>query len=174
MNGAIRHGRIRRPGFFAVLLFSTVSLKANPISVTENPVFQIGTILTITGAILAEAICVRLLLRRWRTPRLFILWLMGMHLLTYPGFLGLLWLFDGLHPVLAVAMGEGLIVLVEGGLIYLMCRFVPSAKPELPLPSISKSLVASLAGNICSAVVIPLVMICFGLIAVSIEALTGR
>jgi hypothetical protein len=99
---------------------------------------------------------------------------MAMHLVTYPIFLGLLWLSSGKPPVLSVGVGEGLIVLIEGGLIYLMCRYVPSAKLELPLASLSKSLLASLVGNICSAVAFPLVMICFGLIAASIEAMIGR
>ncbi|MGA2280485.1 MAG: hypothetical protein ABSG80_09310 [Verrucomicrobiota bacterium] len=171
MNGSIRHGGIHRLGFLAVLLLSAVSLKANPASERFD---QLGTDITIALAILVEAICVLILLRRWRTPRLFILWLMGMHLLTYPLFLGFLWFSDGLHPAPAIAIGEGLIVLIEGGLIYLMCRFAPSAKSELPLPSVSKSLLASLAGNICSAVAFPLMMILFGLIAASIEALIGR
>ena len=46
---------------------------------------------------------------------------MGMHLVTYPIFLGLLWLSSGKPPVLSVGVGEGLIMLIEGGLIYLMC-----------------------------------------------------
>ncbi len=160
MNSVVCHGGIRRLGFLAVLLLSAVSLKANPIAIPGGPVSH-RVVFAVTLAILAEAFCVLLLLRRWRTPRLFILWLMGMHLLTYPLFLGFLWLSDGLHPALAVMMGEGLIVLIEGSLIYLMCRFVPSAKSERPLPSVSKSLLASLAGNICSAVAFPLVMIFF-------------
>ena len=157
-------------GFLAVLLLSAVSLKANPIDVTSSPIFEFGTITGITLAILAEAICIMLLLRRRRTPRLFLLWLMAMHLVTYPIFLGLLWLSSGKPPVLAVAVGEGLIVLIEGGLIYLMCRFMPSAKSEMPLPSVSKSLLASLAGNICSAVAFPLLMMLIGWIAFSIES----
>ena len=161
-------------GFLAVLLLSAVSLKADPINPASSPIFEFGTITSITLAILAEAGCIMLLLRRWRTPRLFLLWLMAMHLVTYPIFLGLLWLSSGKPPVLSVGVGEGLIVLIEGGLIYLMCRYVPSAKLELPLASLSKSLLASLVGNICSAVAFPLVMICFGLIAASIEAMIGR
>src|SRR5208282_4099114 len=121
MNGVMRDCSVRRIGFLAVLLLSAVSLKADPIDINEMPVFQSGTFIPITLAILAEAICVRLLLQRWRRPGLFILWLMGMHLLTYPLLLGLLWLSYGLHPALGVAMGEGLIVLIEGGLIYLIC-----------------------------------------------------
>jgi hypothetical protein len=173
MNGVIRDGGIRRLGFLAVMLLSTVSLKADPIDVSESPIVP-KIIFLVAFAILAEAVFILLLLRRWRTPRFFILWLMGMHLLTYPAFLGLLWFFDSLRPVLAVAMGEGLIVLIEGGLIYLLCRFAPSARVSLPMPSFLKCLFASLIGNICSAVVFPFLMILYGLIASSIEGAISR
>jgi len=165
MNRVTRHGVPRRLGFLAVLLASAVSLKADPIDVNAEPIFEFGTIVSITLAILLEAVCIWLLLRRWRTPRLFILWLVGMHLFTYPIFLGLLWLSVGTHPALAVATGEGLIVLIEGSLIYLMCRFAPSAKTALPLPSVSKALFASLIGNICSAVAFPFLTIACSWIA---------
>jgi len=92
MNG-MRYSGVHRIGFLAVLLLSVVSLKANPISAEETPVFQLGIIIPITLAILSEAICIRLLLRRWRRPGLLIPWLMVMHLLTYPLFLGWLWFF---------------------------------------------------------------------------------
>jgi hypothetical protein len=170
MNGNPRYGGLRGLGSLAVLALSTVSLKANPINPGASPVFELGTVTGITLAILAEAICIMLLLRRWRTPRWFLLWLMAMHLVTYPIFLGLLWLSSGKPPVLSVAVGEGLIVLIEGGLIYLLCRFAPSAKSEMPLPSVSKSLFVSLAGNVCSAVAFPLLMMLSGWIAFSIES----
>ncbi len=158
MNGVIRHSVTSRLGFVAVLLLSAEFVKADPVS----PSLQPKTIFTITLAILAEAVCILLMLRRCRTPRLFILWLMGMHLVTYPLFLGLLWLAKGMRPALAVGMGEGLIVLIEGGLIYLICRFASWGESGLPLPSVSKSLLASLAGNVCSAVVFPLLVILCG------------
>lgn len=170
MNSNFRCGGPRCLGFLAVLAISAVSLQANPINPGASPIFELGTITGITLAILAEAICIMLLLRRWRTPRLFLLWLMAMHLVTYPILLGLLWLSSGKPPVLSVAVGEGLIVLIEGGLIYLMCRFAPSARAEMPLPSVSKSLFVSLAGNICSAVAFPLLIMLVGWIAFSIES----
>jgi hypothetical protein len=148
----------RRLGLLAVLALSTVSLHANPISPGDSPVFQVGTIIGIALAILAEAICVILLLRRWRTPRLFLLWLIAIHLLTYPIFLALLWLSSGKPPALSLAAGEGLMVLIEGGVIYLLCRFAPSAKSQLPSPSVSRSLLASLAGNLLSLAAYPLWM----------------
>jgi hypothetical protein len=159
MNGVIRQGVTRRLGFVAALLLSAVCLNADPIIIGQGPTFQPRTIFDLSLAVLAEAVCVLLMLRRRRTPRVFILWLMAMHLVTYPLFLGWLWLADGLRPAMAVGMGEGLIVLIEGSLIYLICRFAPSGKSGLPLPSISKSLFASLAGNVCSAVAFPLLVI---------------
>ncbi len=174
MKSITRHGVPRRLGFLAVLLASAVSLKADPIDVNAEPIFEVGTIISIALAILLEAICICLLLRHWRTPRLFILWLVGMHLITYPIFLGLLWLSVGAHPALAVATGEGLIVLIEGGLIYLMCRFPPSAKSGLPVPSISKSLFVSLIGNICSAAAFPLVTMLTTWLAYTIESALSR
>lgn len=170
VNAAIRHDGFRRLGFLAVLLLSVISSKADPIDIGESPVFQFGTIFAITAAILLEVVCIWLLLRRKRTPRLFILWLMGMHLLTYPIFLGLLWLAIGVHPALAAATGEGLIVLIEGSLIYLICRFAPSPRVELPRPSVVQSLFVSLAGNICSAVAFPLLTMLNGFIAYSMAA----
>jgi hypothetical protein len=161
MKGIIRDRGFHRFGFAAVLLLSAVSLKADPIEVGNSPV-QLAVFIPITLAILLEAICVVLLLRHWRRPRLFFLWLMGMHLVTYPLFLGFLWLSYGLHPALGVTRAEGLIVLIEGGLIWMICRYLSSAKSELPVPSIARSLFASLIGNICSAAAFPLLLMLFG------------
>jgi len=69
-----------------------------------------------------------------------------------------------LHPAVGAAMGEGLTVVLEGTLIFLMCRFLTSTKSQLPKPSIGRSLFASLIGNICSAVVFPLLLILEGFI----------
>jgi len=159
MSGVIRQSVTWRLVSVAALLLSGVCLKADPIIIGEGPIFDQRTLFNPALAILAEAACILLILRRRRTPPLFILWLIGMHLFTYPLFLGLLWLADGLRPVIVVGMAEGLIVLVEGSLIYLICRFAPDGKSGLPLASVSKSLLASLAGNVCSAVVFPLLVI---------------
>jgi hypothetical protein len=167
MNGIVRHNGFRRFGFVAVLLLSAVSLKADPIAVGEGPP-QLGVVVPIVLAILLEAICILLVLRRWRRPAVFILWLLAMHLLTYPFFLGLLWLSYGLHPALGVTLAEGAIVLVEGGLIWLICRFLSSTKSELPVPSIARSLFASLIGNICSAAAFPLLLAVYGRIVYSL------
>lgn len=159
MNGVIHQSVTCRLVSLAALLLSVVYLKADPVVIGEGLIFGYRTLSNLTLALLAEAVCVLLILRRRRTPRLFILWLMGMHLFTYPLFLGLLWLADGMRPPLVVGMGEGLIVAIEGILIYLICRFAPYRRPALPAPSVSKSLLASLAGNLCSAVAYPLLVI---------------
>jgi len=156
MNGVIRSGGCRWLAILTALWFSAVAAQADPIVIGSGPIFQFGILFTVTIAILIEAVCILLLLRRWRTPRLFLLWLMGVHLLTYPLFLGLVWFSAGARPGLAVTLCEGIIVLVEGSLIYLLCRFVPSAKAALPTPSVGKALFASLIGNICSAAAFPL------------------
>ena len=173
MNGVIRDGGIRRIGFFTLLLLSAVSLKANPIS--EAPPNQLGTIIPVTLAILTEAVCISLLLIHKRTPHLFILWLMGMHFLTYPFFLGLLWFTGGfLYPPFAIVLGEGSVVLIEGTFIYLLCHFLPSVNIAFPVPSFLKCLFASLVGNVCSIVAFPLMMILYGLIVSPIEASNFR
>lgn len=146
---------IRQLGFLAALFLFAGSVRANPISLPEKPVTPEITFL-ITFAILLEVACILLLLRRSRTPRLFIVWIVGMHLLTYPAFLGFLWLVQDMRPAIAVALGEGLVVLVEGTLIYLICGYMPSAKSNLPAPSTIKSFLASLIGNACSLVAFPL------------------
>jgi hypothetical protein len=163
MSGVQQHGSLCRLVFVAVLLLAAVPLLADPITdIHEENLLQPKTIFNLTAAILAEAGCVWWLLRRWRTPRWFVLWILGMHLFTYPLFLAFVWL--GIHspPMLAVATGEGAIVLIEGGLIFLICRYAPSAKARQPAPSIFKVLFASLAGNACSAAAFPLLVMAVG------------
>jgi len=88
--------------------------------------------LVIGVAILLEVICIWLVLRRARRPRFFVLWLAGMHLITYPAFLGVLWMLPRIRPALAVAVGEGLVVVVEGIIIYLFAAmwFRPNLKSQ--------------------------------------------
>jgi hypothetical protein len=163
MSGVHRHGDLCRLVFAAVLLLSAAPLLADPITdIHEENLLQPKTIFSVAAAILVEAGCVLGLLRRWRTPRLFVVWIMGMHLVTYPLFLALVWLGIHLQPALAVAAGEGAIVVVEGSLIYLICRYAPSAQTRQPAPSIFKSLIASLAGNACSAAAFPLLVMAVG------------
>ena len=129
------------------------SAQANPIELPEKPVTPEITFLIVVS-ILLEAICILFLLRRFRRPRFFVLWIFGLHLLTYPGFLSLLWLLQDMRPAVAVAFGEGLVVVGEGILIYLICSFVP-AKQSHPRPSLFRCWLVSLAGNACSLIAFP-------------------
>jgi hypothetical protein len=149
--------RIPHLALSAMIFLSTVSAHADPISLPEKPVTPEITFL-ISFAIILEVICIWLLLLRSQKPRFFILWLIGIHLFTYPAFLGFLWLEQNIRPALAAGIGEGLVVLVEGALIYLICRFIPPAKSELPPPSIAKCLLASLIGNFVSAAAFPVLV----------------
>ncbi len=148
--------KLKQLGFFAALFLFAFSLQADPISIPEKPLTPEITFL-ISFSILLEATCILLLLRRFRKPRFFILWLLGLHLITYPAFLGFLWLFQDMRPALAVASGEGLVVVIEGTLIYWICRCVPT-KQNLPMASLLRCWMASLAGNACSLIAFPLLM----------------
>ena len=147
-------------GWVAVFLLAADSVKANPMAPpVVGPVVQPQVLISIVLAILGEVMCIVWLLRRWRHPRLLILWLLSMHLLTYPLFLGWLWLTYGFHPAITATTGEGMVVMVEGCLIYLLCRFLSPAESALAAPSITRTIVASLLGNICSAATFPVLMI---------------
>ena len=146
-----------RLGFVTAIFFVALSLRANPIALPERPVTPEITFL-LTCAILLEVICVWFLLRYSRKPRFFALWLIGMNLVTYPAFVGLLRMLDDLRPALAVLIGEALVVVVEGAVIYLICRLVRPAKSELPAPSAVRCWMASLIGNACSAAAFPLML----------------
>jgi len=144
----------------AVVSFSILTARANPIEIPEKSVkpeicFLIGF------AILFEVLCVWYILRHSLRPRFFILWLLGMHLVTYPAFLGLLWLLQAMRPAFAVAIGEGLVVVVEGLIIYGICRLTAPANSPLPRPTLAKCWLASLVGNVCSAVAFPILVAIF-------------
>ena len=150
--------RIGRFGsFLAPTFFFAISLHANPISLPERPVTPEITALT-TVAILLEALCVVFLLRCFRRPRFFILWILGMHAVTFPAFLGLLWFLQEMRPALAVILSETVVVVVEGAIIYLICRLAPTKKLDSPVPSLLRSWVTSLVGNACSFMAFPLLM----------------
>lgn len=108
---------IRPLVILAAVIYPVITAQANPIEVPEKSIIPEISFL-IGLAILIEVICVWFMLRHSRRPRFFILWLVGMHLITYPSFMGLLWLLQAMRPAFAVAIGEGLVVVVEGLLIY--------------------------------------------------------
>ena len=153
-------GFATRAGVVGAAFLATCAAWGNPISLPQKPVapeiaFLIGS------AILLEVACVWLVLRRWGRPRYFVLWLIGMHVLTYPGFLGLLVALDDLRPVSAALIGESEVVLVEGAIIYLLCRLLRAPKSELSAPSALRCWLASLAGNICSVAAFPILSAVF-------------
>ena len=144
-------------GILIALLLPVACVQANPISLPEKSITpEISFV--ISFAILLEVICIWWILRQSRRPRFFMLWLLGMHLFTYPAFLGLLWMLNDMRPAFAVALGEGLVVVVEGALIYLMCRFAPSPAQTLTAPSAVKCWLASFVGNAVSAIVFPMLL----------------
>ena len=147
----------------AAVIFPVVTAQANPIELPEKSIkpeiaFLIGF------AILLEVICVWFILRRSLRPRFFILWLIGMHLITYPAFLGLLWLLQSMRPAFAVAIGEGLVVVVEGLIIYGICWLMAPANSPLPRPTIARCWLASFVGNVCTAVAFPILVAIFKLV----------
>jgi hypothetical protein len=148
---------IRRLVVLAAIFLPVVSVSADPIELPEKPLTPEITFL-IVCAILLEVVCISLMLWRSKTPRFFILWLVGIHLFTYPALLGFLWLEQNMRPAFAAGFGEGLVVVVEGTLIYLICRFIPSAKMNLAPASILKCLLASLIGNVLSASTFPILL----------------
>ena len=156
--------RIPHLSVLAVIFLSAVSASADPIELPEKPITPEITFL-ISVAILLEIICILFVLWCSQKPRFFILWLIGIHLFTYPAFLGFLWLEQNMRPALAAGIGEGLVVLVEGALIYLICRFIPPTKSDLAKPSIVKCLLASLIGNIVSAAAFPVLLSIYDRIA---------
>jgi len=133
---------------------------ANPIEIPEKSVAPENAFLIFT-AILIEILCVYLVLRRRQKPRFFTAWLIGMHLFTYPAFLALLWCLHDVRASIAVAAGEGLVVLVEGWLIYLMCRHLAPANSALRPPSPAKCWLASVLGNACSAGAFPILIVAY-------------
>src|SRR5260221_4594655 len=154
---------IRPLVILAAVMFPVVSAQANPIEVPEKSIIPEISFL-IGLAILIEVICVWFILRRSRRPRFFILWLLGMHLVTYPSFMGLLWLLQAMRPAFAVAIGEGMVVVVEGLIIYAMCWLLAPTASTLPLPLLAKCWLASLVGNVCSAVAFPVLFAVFKII----------
>ena len=91
--------------FFSAIFLSAVSAGADPIELPEKPITPEITGL-ISLAIFLEVVCILLVLRRSKKPRFFILWLIGIHLFTYPAFLGFLWLEQNMRPAFAAGIGR--------------------------------------------------------------------
>jgi hypothetical protein len=166
---------LRRFAFVAAVFVFVFSAHADPLPVPAPvPMSWTENTLLVGIPIFLEAVCIVLLLHRFRTPRFFIIWVLVMHIVTYPLFRVMLLEFGHLHiyrhlvytltflisprsPNIVsfyvnIALPEVLITLIEGSLIYLMCRFVSSRAVIFPTPSIRRCWVVSLAGNICSII----------------------
>jgi hypothetical protein len=141
-------------GILLLMLFNAFPALANPIPFPERPVTGPLTF-SVTVAIFIEAICWTLCLRRFCRPRLFILWVLGMHLITFPAFVGLMHFLDTLRPAVAVTLGELFVVIAEGFLVFLACNYLARASQTAPAPGLLRCWVVSLLGNACSMVVFP-------------------
>ena len=140
--------RLRSFGFLAALFCFTPSLYANPAIIpgkAQNSVLAVYA----AAAIFLEAVCVAWLLRKFHRPRFFILWVLGTHLLTFPAFLGVVWLLQPLFQDVTIALAEGLVVLAEGWLLHQICRRM-SSPFHLPVPSMGECWFVALIGNACS------------------------
>ena len=140
---------LRSFGFLAVWLCFNPSLHAGPVifpGKVENSVLAVY----VGVAIFLEAACVAWLLRKFHRPPLFILWVLATHLLTFPVFLGVIWLLEPWFRYFTIALAAGVVVLAEGRLIYQICRR-PSSLAHLPLPSVGDCWFVALISNACSA-----------------------
>jgi hypothetical protein len=155
MKTRATHFTTAKVGLFLLILFSAFPALANPIPFPEKPVTGPLTF-AVTVAIFIEAICWALCLRRFRKPRLFILWVLGMHLITFPAFVGLLHCLDTLRPVVAVALGETFVIISEGLLVFLACNYLARASQEASPPGLLRCWLVSAISNACSMVVFPL------------------
>jgi hypothetical protein len=111
-------------------------------------------------AVLLASVTIFLILYNSRRPRLFILWIIGLHTLIFSA-LGLIFISGVLYSetvpesaaqrdlqfdlMLGICLGFG--ILIEGALLYLVCRLRSSSRTTLAAPSIIRSLFAALMGN---------------------------
>jgi len=140
--------RLRSLGFLVVLFGFVPALHAAPVIFpgrAENRVLLVY----IAAAIALEAFCVVWLLRDFRHPRLFMLWVLGTHVVTFPAFLGAVWLLQPMFRDLTIAVAEGLVVLAEGWLVCQICRRAPSPTHQAP-PALGECWYVALIANACS------------------------
>jgi hypothetical protein len=149
--------RLRSLGFLAVLFCFVPGLHASPVifpGKAQNGVLAVY----VAVAMVLEAVCAAWLLRRFRRPRFFALWILGTHLLTFPAFLGAAWLLQPLFRDFTIALAEGLVILGEGWLVCQICRRTPSPIRLTP-PSAGQCWYAVLIANACSLVLFWLLLV---------------
>ena len=97
---------LRSFGFLAALFCFTPSLYAGPVifpGKAPNSVLAVYAAI----ALFLEAVCVAWLLRKFHRPPFFILWILGTHLLTFPAFLGVVWLLQPWFQILPLPWPKG-------------------------------------------------------------------
>jgi hypothetical protein len=140
--------RLRLPGFLVALFSFMPGLQAAQVIFpgrAQNNVLAVY----IAVAIFLESVCVAWLLRSFRHPRFFVAWILGTHLLTFPLFVGVVWLLQPMFRDFTVAFAEGLVVLAEGWLVGQICRRAPSPMYLAP-PPVRECWYAALIGNASS------------------------
>jgi len=141
-------------------LLATGNALANPIAI-QSPSTGMRSIL-IAVAIVLEIVVAMAILRRFRTPRAFFLWLVAMHVATFPLFVIIaMQLTDALGPLGSVSVGELVVVLCEAGIIYWLCRRIPESPGLPPLASIPRVGAASIAGNLTSIIAFAVLEVVF-------------
>jgi hypothetical protein len=138
----------RSLGVLLALFSLTPSLYAGPVIFpgrAQNNVLA-GYVL---AALVLEAVCAAWMLRAYRHPRFFALWIFGTHLLTFPLFLGAVWLLQPAFQDFTIALAEGLVVLAEGWLVCQICRRAPSPTHLAP-PPVRECWFVALIANACS------------------------
>jgi len=140
--------RWRVLGLLAALFCCAPGLQAAPVIFpgrAQNGVL----VMFVVAALVLETVCVAWLLRGFRHPRFFVLWILGTHVVTFPLFVVAVWLLQAMLQDFAIALADGLVVLAEGWLIHHICRRLPSPT-RLPPPALAECWFVTLIANACS------------------------
>lgn len=127
---------------------------------SDAPGLLFGIFGPVAVTVLLASATIFLMFHNSRKPRLFILWIIGLHTLVMSA-IGLVLISYVLYSeeagqseaqrdlrfdsVVATCMGIG--ILIEGSLLSLVCRLRSSVGGTLPLPSVFKSCIAALIGS---------------------------
>jgi hypothetical protein len=151
--------RLRVLGFLVALFCFTPGLHAAPEVFpgrAQNSVLAVYVV----AAIFLESVGAAWLLRGFRHPRFFVLWILGTHLLTFPLLLGAVWLLQPAFQDFTIALAEGLVILGEGWLVGQICRRAPSPARLAP-PTLRECWYVVLIANACSLLAFWLLLVPF-------------
>lgn len=155
---------LRSLGFLAGWFGLVPSLHAGP-AIFPGRIQNHVLAVYLAVALFLEAVCAAWLLRRVRHPRFFVLWILGTHLLTFPVFLGAVWLLQPAFRDFTVALAEALVILGEGWLVFKICR--RTAFPvHLTPPTLGECWYVALIANACS-------LLAFWLLLVPVSTVFG-